>query len=90
MLGAKTTCKDRWRQVLNEADRVDVKYLCTLQPGISRTQLKEMKDYNVRLVVPHDIISSYPKEYQSDISDIKGFISLVRKKQERIPKYYLA
>lgn len=90
VLGAKTTCKDRWRQVLNEADRVDVKYLCTLQPGISRAQLKEMKDYNVRLVVPHDIISSYPKEYQSDISDIKGFISLVRKKQERIPKHYLA
>lgn len=89
ILGAKTTCKDRWRQVLNEADRVDVKYLCTLQPGISRAQLKEMKDYNVRLVVPHDIISSYPKEYQSDISDIKKFISLVREKQERIPKHYL-
>lgn len=29
VLGAKTTCKDRWRQVLTEADRVDVKYLFT-------------------------------------------------------------
>lgn len=89
VLGAKTTCKDRWRQVINEADRVDVKYLCTLQPGISRSQLKEMKDYNVRLVVPREIISSYPKEYQTDISDIKTFISMVRAKQERIPKHYL-
>lgn len=36
-LAAKTTCKDRWRQVLNEADRLrdKPKYLCTLQQGIS-------------------------------------------------------
>lgn len=89
VLGAKTTCKDRWRQVINEADRIDVKYLCTLQPAISRAQLKEMRDSNVHLVVPHDIIDSYPKEYRSEISDIKGFISLVRAKQERMPKHYL-
>lgn len=29
-LGAKTTCKDRWRQVLNEANRIETKYLFTL------------------------------------------------------------
>mgnify|MGYP002868622352 CR=1 FL=1 len=36
-LAAKTTCKDRWRQILNEADRLrdGKKYLCTLQQGIS-------------------------------------------------------
>lgn len=36
-LAAKTTCKDRWRQILNEADRLrnGIKYLCTLQRGIS-------------------------------------------------------
>ena len=37
-LGAKTTCKDRWRQVLNEADRIETKYLFTLQQGISKNQ----------------------------------------------------
>ena len=89
VLGAKTTCKDRWRQVINEADRVDVKYLCTLQPAISRSQLKEMCDSHVHLVVPHDLIDSYPKEYQDEISDIKGFISLVRAKQERMPKHFI-
>lgn len=36
-LAAKTTCKDRWRQVINEADRLRGrrKFLCTLQQGIS-------------------------------------------------------
>lgn len=81
VLGAKTTCKDRWRQILNEADRVDVKYLCTLQPGISRAQLNEMEDYHVRLVVPQDLISSYPVEYRSRIYSLSTFIAMVKNKQ---------
>ena len=60
VLGAKTTCKDRWRQVTTEADRVEEKYLFTLQPSISRNQLKEMEDEKVILVVPEDHIQSFP------------------------------
>ena len=82
VLGAKTTCKDRWRQVLTEADRVDVKYLFTLQQGISKNQLKEMHDSRLKLIVPHKYISSFPKEYQSEISDLANFIAMVKEKQE--------
>ena len=89
VLGAKTTCKDRWRQVINEADRTDIKYLCTLQPGISRAQLKEMEDYHVKLVVPYSIINSYPEEYRGKICDIKSFIAIVKEKQAHIPKHFL-
>ena len=88
VLGAKTTCKDRWRQVLTEADRVDVKYLFTLQQGISKNQLREMHDSHLTLVVPHDYVTSFPKEYQEEISDLSGFIRMVLKKQERLQKYY--
>ena len=89
VLGAKTTCKDRWRQVLTEADRIDEKYLFTLQQGISRNQLQEMKDSKLTLVVPHKYISSFPKEFQSEIKDLAGFIQLVKEKQETTPKHYL-
>ena len=34
-------------------------------------------------------IDSFPKEYQSSISDLNGFIGMVRKKQESLPKYYI-
>lgn len=88
VLGAKTTCKDRWRQVLTEADRVDMKFLFTLQQGISKNQLREMHDSHLTLVVPHDYVTSFPKEYQEEISDLSGFIRMVRKKQESLPKYY--
>lgn len=88
MLGAKTTCKDRWRQVLNEADRVEDKYLFTLQQGISSNQLKEMLDYNLHLVVPHKYLTSFPKEYRDDICDLSAFISMVKDRQARIPQQY--
>jgi type II restriction enzyme len=89
VLGAKTTCKDRWRQVLNEADRVDDKYLFTLQQGISSNQLKEMQDYRLHLVVPHKYLTSFPKEYRGGICDLSSFIGMVKERQERMPKHYL-
>lgn len=89
VLGAKTTCKDRWRQVLTEANRVDIKYLFTLQQGISKNQLQEMHDSNLALVVPQKYISCFPQEYQPQISSLYGFIGMVHKKQESLPKHYL-
>ena len=89
MLGAKTTCKDRWRQVINEADRIWPKHLFTLQPGISKNQLKEMADNQVKLVVPHKNISTFPLEFQSSLIDLSGFIAMVKNKQECQSKHFL-
>lgn len=89
VLGAKTTCKDRWRQVLTEANRVDVKYLFTLQQGISKNQLQEMRDAHLILVVPQKYIASFPREYQSTISNLYEFIGMVHKKQESLPQHYI-
>lgn len=80
-LGAKTTCKDRWRQVLNEADRIETKYLFTLQQGISKNQLSEMRHEKLRLVVPAPYLNSFAKEYHSDIETLESFISIVKSKQ---------
>lgn len=79
-LAAKTTCKDRWRQVLNESDRLkdSNKYLCTLQQGISSTQLDEMKAEKVVLVVPKPYIAAFPRNRQPEIWTAKKFIGYVR------------
>ena len=74
MLGIKTTCKDRWRQVLNEAKRIEVKHLLTLQQGISRNQLTEMQKANVVLVVPAPLHDKYPKEFRSDLITVDDFV----------------
>jgi hypothetical protein len=78
MLAVKTTCKDRWRQIVNEADRIDEKHLLTLQEGVSENQFQEMVDANVRLVVPAKIIHSYPKSIRPHLQTLESFIGDVR------------
>ena len=80
----KTTCKDRWRQVLNEADRLRSKnkFLCTLQQGISSAQLEEMKSEKVVLVVPERYIKTYPEKYQNEIWTVKKFIDYIKEMEK--------
>lgn len=82
LLGAKTTCKDRWRQIINEADRIPVKHLFTLQQGISRNQLAEMEKSNVILVVPQPYLKSFDKQWQSKILTLGAFTEWIKEKQK--------
>jgi restriction endonuclease EcoRII-like protein len=79
-LAAKTTCKDRWRQVLNEAERTPNKHLFTLQQGVSQNQLREMKDEGLTLVVPEKHITMFPAENREDILTLKTFIEFSKAK----------
>lgn len=79
-LAAKTTCKDRWRQILNEADRLrdEYKYLCTMQQGISSAQMDEMQAEKVILVVPKPYIKAYPPDRRDRIWSIGHFVGYVK------------
>jgi hypothetical protein len=81
MLGAKTSCKDRWRQVLAEADRIPSKHLLTLEPGISVAQTTEMSRALLQLVVPAPLHSSFRPEQQADLMNVVDFLGLVRSRQ---------
>lgn len=77
MLAVKTTCRDRWRQILNEAGRLGTKHLLTLQEGVSRTQYLEMRNAGVRLVVPASIHRSYGPELEGEILSFQDFVEEV-------------
>jgi hypothetical protein len=78
MLAVKTTVKDRWRQILQEADRIQTKHLLTLQEGVSDNQWQEMRQAGVVLVVPTPLKHHYPAHMHDDILSIQQFIDLVR------------
>jgi hypothetical protein len=80
MLGVKTTCKDRWRQVINEADRIPHKYLLTLQEGVSPTQFAEMSAEGVSLVVPTSLHGSYHHSIRPRLLSLESFITATRAK----------
>ncbi len=81
MLAAKTCCKDRWRQMITEAERISTKHLFTLQEGVSENQLNEMYDSNVILVVPKTKIKSFPKSYRDKILNLEGFVKFIIESQ---------
>jgi hypothetical protein len=78
MLAAKTTCKERWRQVLKEANRIQHKHLLTLQEGMSENQFADMKAAGVTLVVPTGLHSAYPLSIRPQLVSLETFIAELR------------
>lgn len=79
MLAVKTTCRDRWRQVLNEADRpIHCTHLLTVQEGVSEAQYREMVQSGVQLVVPAPLQRKYPRTVQPTLQSLREFIREVR------------
>ena len=81
MLAVKTTCKDRWRQILTEAHRIPTKHLLTLQTKISANQIDEMKGSAVQLVVPRSIQTTYTEPQRAWLWDIEKFVAHVTLQQ---------
>lgn len=82
LLGAKTTCKDRWRQVLSEGARIQRKHLITMEAAISAPQTEEMKASGLQLVVPSAIHPTYNMAQQQWLMSLADFIDEVRDLQK--------
>jgi hypothetical protein len=84
VLGVKHTCKDRWRQVLAEANKVSRKHLITVEPSISTNQTNEMISNYLQLVVPRSLMRTYTTEQQKWLISLKDFIALTASRQEKL------
>jgi hypothetical protein len=85
MLGVKTTCKDRWRQVLSEAIRIDYKHLLTLESPISPAQTDEMKHHKIQLVIPRVLHEPYKEEQRQWIMSVNDFVTMTRERDRHGP-----
>ncbi len=81
MLAAKSTCKDRWRQILPEAMKIPRKHLITLEPGISTTQTSQMQAANVQLIIPSAVQDTYATTQKSDLWCLGDFVREVSRRQ---------
>ncbi len=82
MLGAKSTLKDRWRQVLAEASRIGHKHLLTLEPAISEHQTDQMRAADLQLVLPSRLHETYRNGQREWILSVTDFIALTSSRQE--------
>ena len=83
MLGAKSTCKERWRQVLAEASKIPEKHLLTLEPGISERQTDQMISSRLQLLVPQPIQDTYTDNQQAWLLTLDDFIRDVKNRECR-------
>jgi hypothetical protein len=81
MLAAKSVCKERWRQILPEADRIPAKHLVTIEPSISVAQTRQMQEHSIQLIVPEALHSSYHDEQRRWLWPVSEFIKLVSTRQ---------
>lgn len=86
MLGLKASCKDRWRQILSEADRIPKKHLLTLEAPISKKQTEQMRAKNVQLVLPAQLHQAYLPEQRDWLINVSAFVQHVLEKQKRVPR----
>jgi len=82
MLAAKTCCKDRWRQVASEADRIEEKHLFTLQRGVSENQLDEMLSLRVQLVIPESNRTMFPTPHRPSLMNLSSFVTMIADMQQ--------
>ena len=75
MLGAKSSCKERWRQVLAEAAKIPTKHLLTLEPSISEPQTDQMASSSLQLVVPSPIQDTYTEKQRGWLWTLREFIN---------------
>ena len=81
MLASKSTCKDRWRQALSEAERIGEKHLITLEPSISENQTDEMRAKQLRLILPQTLHETYQSSQRGWLMNVLQFINLVAERQ---------
>lgn len=81
MVAAKTTCKDRWRQILNEAARIPEKHLLTLEPSISQGQTDEMKSERVQLVLPQALHETYAEMQRGWLMSLADLLAIAKARQ---------
>lgn len=77
MLGVKTSLKDRWSQVLPEADRIAQKHLLTLDNWVSDSSCRRIHEAGVILVVPEQYHKRYPEWFRPEVMSVAEFIEEV-------------
>jgi hypothetical protein len=58
MVACKSTAKERWRQVLNEAKRIPDKYLLTIDPDLTAPVIAAMVASGIRPFLPRPVIEA--------------------------------
>lgn len=87
ILSAKTTLRERWKQVQREMGSHEL-FLATVDEDIAGNAIEDMRELGIRLVVPEDLKKSRDTDYGSfsNVIDFRTFFE-VEIAQNRLPAW---
>lgn len=77
MLGTKSACKDRWRQVLAKAEKISHKHFLTLELGITEPQTNQLEASSRQLVAPAPVHGSHTDAQRGWLRSVGDFLGEV-------------
>ena len=80
-LAAKTTTKERWRQVVTEASRLEERYLITMDRQLNGEVLNAMAHNHVVPVIAAPLQVEYGPTLSTQMTTVGAFIALLRQRQ---------
>lgn len=87
-LGAKTTTRERWLQLVAEAQLVDTRHMMTMDKGLNRSKVETMGKKNVVPVLPRPVVDEYyaNKPWSSNFMSVREFTDMALERQAQLDK----
>lgn len=85
VLAAKTSLRERWAQVGDEAHRIPRKHILTLEKSVPQSKTDRMQGIAIQLVVPRPYQTGYSPSQLSWLQDVSGFFDELRSKGIILP-----
>lgn len=75
MVACKSKVRDRWRQVLSEADRIPEKYLLTLDDELDADSLDKMRHHKLLVFVPERVRAAAYSGFPAKLSNVADLVA---------------
>ncbi len=76
-MNAKSTSRERWKQVLHEAARLERRHLGTLDPSLSPGTVRAATEAGVTIVLPRSVRDLYDENTRQGLWTVADFVSHV-------------
>lgn len=80
MVACKSKVRERWRQILEEADRIPEKYLLTLDPALTDDTITKMVGSRLSVFLPQQVIRTQyaGRKIESDLATVTQLVEKLR------------
>jgi hypothetical protein len=74
MVAAKSRVRERWKDVLEQADRIPQKYFLTVDEDMAEEKIRKMRSKNLRVFMPRQLIEQRYGSQEQLVDDVDSLL----------------